>query len=128
MNMMKKYTFIATLPVLCFLTIGCHRPHKFARMAEETNKHCPMRLNETVTLDSTVYDEAQNRVSYFYSVNGELDDADYMRTHRATFHQTLKDAVDNSIEMEEYRRAHSSIRYVYSSSTQKGKTLAEFTF
>ncbi len=124
-EMMKK-----TLPILalCLLTTGCHRPHKFARMAEETNKNCPVRLNKTITLDSTAYDEALNRVSYYYSVSGELDDANYMRTHHATFRQALKDAVDNSIEMEEYRRANSSIRYVYFSSTKEGEMLAEFTF
>ncbi len=124
---MKKYPIITLLCALCLLA-GCHRPHKFTRMAEEANKNCPMRLNETVTMDSTAYDEALNRVDYYYTVSGELDDAAYMRTNYDAFKQALQEAIDNSIEMEEYRKANSSIRYIYFSASRKGEQLAEFSF
>ena len=125
--MMKRNILLMTISTLCLLA-GCHHPHKFTRMAEETNKNCPMRLNETVTLDSTTYDEALNRVSYYYSVSGELDNPEYMLTNYTTFKQTLQEAIDNSIEMEGYRKANSSIRYVYFSASRQGEALAEFLF
>lgn len=129
---MKRRTILIAVLGLLALT-GCndnrHRSQvrKFRQMAEKTNQSCPTRLNETVTLDSTRYDEKENTVSYFYSVTGELDNAAYMNSRYADFKQALQDAVDNSVEMEEYRKFGASIRYVYHSGSSK-KPLAEFVF
>lgn len=128
---MKRETII--IAALGFLTLaGCNNNHhsqvrKFKQTAEKTNRSCPTRMNETITLDSTRYDEKDNAVSYFYSVTGELDNAIYMNTHYATFKQALQDAVDNSVEMEEYRKFNTSIHYIYYSGSNK-KQLAEFSF
>ena len=84
-------------------------------------------MNETITLDSTCYNEKDNSVSYFYSGTGELDNATYMNTHYAAFKQALQDAVDNSVEMEEYRKFGTSIRYIYYSGSSK-RQLAAFSF
>ena len=121
------------IAALGFLTLaGCNNNHhsqvrKFKQTAEKTNRSCPTRMNETITLDSTRYDEKDNAVSYFYSVTGELDNAIYMNTHYATFKQALQDAVDNSVEMEEYRKAECSIKYIYISKKSQSR-LAEFSF
>lgn len=128
---MKRETII--IAALGFLTLaGCNNNHhsqvrKFKQTAEKTNRSCPTRMNETITLDSTRYNEKDNAVSYFYSVTGELDNAIYMNTHYATFKQALQDAVDNSVEMEEYRKFNTSIHYIYYSGSSK-KQLAEFSF
>ena len=113
---MKRETII--IAALGFLTLaGCNNNHhsqvrKFKQTAEKTNRSCPTRMNETITLDS---------------VTGELDNAIYMNTHYATFKQALQDAVDNSVEMEEYRKFNTSIHYIYYSGSSK-KQLAEFSF
>lgn len=123
---------IVTIAFLGFLTLsGCHnnrsQVRKFKQMAEKTNQSCPTRMSETVTLDSTTYNEKDNKVSYFYSVTGELDNLTYMNTHYATFKQALQDAVDNSVEMEDYRKFGTSISYIYYSGSNR-KQLAEFSF
>lgn len=84
-------------------------------------------MTETITLDSTRYDEKTNTVSYFYSVTGELDNATYMDSHYATFKQALQEAVDNSADMEPYRKFGTTVSYLYFSGSSR-KRLAEFTF
>lgn len=123
---------IITITVLSIFTLaGCDNNRsqirKFKQIAEKTNQSCPTRMNETVTLDSTRYDEQTNTVSYFYNVTGELDNANYMDTHYATFKQALQDAVDNSVDMEAYRKFGTTISYIYFSGSS-GKQLAEFSF
>ena len=54
------------IAALGFLTLaGCNNNHhsqvrKFKQTAEKTNRSCPTRMNETITLDSTRYDEKDN--------------------------------------------------------------------
>ena len=118
---------------LGFITLGgCDSQsrsqiRKFKQIAEKTNQSCPTRMNETITLDSTRYDEQTNTVSYFYNVTGELDSPTYMNTHYATFKQALQEAVDNSVDMEAYRKFGTTINYIYFSESSK-KKLAEFSF
>lgn len=128
---MRKETIV--IAVLGLMTLsGCQGGHnkqarKFRQMAQTINQSCPQRMSETIRLDSTSYDEKNNVMSYFYSVSGELDDAAYMSAHYDTFRQALQEAVDNSIEMEEYRNYGTSIRYIYFSGSNQ-KQLAEFSF
>ena len=124
--MKRETVIIAALGILTLA--GCNNNHrsqvrKFKQTAEKTNRSCPTRMNETITLDSTCYNEKDNSVSYFYSVTGELDNATYMNTHYAAFKQALQDAVDNSVEMEEYRKFGTSIRYIYIRDQVKGNWL-----
>lgn len=127
---MKKGLIIIAVSGL-FALAGCNnnnsQARKFKQMAEKTNKACPTRMSETITLDSTNYNEKKNMVSYFYSVTGELDNPTYMNNNYATFKQALQDAVDNSADMEDYRKFGTSVRYVYFSGSNK-KELAEFSF
>lgn len=127
---MKKGMIIIAVSGLLALS-ACHNSNsparRFKQMAEKANKECPTRMSETITLDSTNYNEKKNTVSYFYSVTGELDSPTFMNANYATFKQALQDAVDNSVEMEEYRKFGTSIRYIYFSGSNK-KELAEFSF
>ena len=124
---------IVITAVLCFAILtGCDnsqrsRAHKFQQMAEKINRNCPTRMSETIMLDSARYNAEANSISYFYSVSGVLDDADYMTTHYIAFKQALQEAIDNSVEMEEYRKANTSIHYIYHSDLNK-EQLAEFSF
>lgn len=127
---MKKGLIIIAVSGLLALA-GCNnnnsQARKFKQMAEKTNKACPTRMSETITLDSTNYNEKKNMVSYFYSVTGELDNPTYMNNNYATFKQALQDAVDNSVDLEEYRNYGTTIRYIYFSGSNQ-KELAEFSF
>lgn len=127
---MKKGLIIIAVSSL-FTLAACHnnnsQARKFKQMAEKTNKACPIRMSETIMLDSTNYNEKTNTVSYFYSVTGEPDNPTYMNNNYTTFKQALQDAVDNSADMEDYRKFGTSIRYVYFSGSNK-QQLAEFSF
>lgn len=127
---MNKGIFILAVSGLLALS-GCHNNNsqvrKFKQMAEKTNQSCPTRISETITLDSTNYNEKSNTVSYYYDVTGELDNPTYMNANYATFKKALQDAVDNSVDMEEYRKAGTTIRYIYFSGSNN-KPLAEFSF
>lgn len=127
---MKKATIIIAAFGLITLS-GCQsgrnrQAQKFSQMARSINQSCPQRMSETIRLDSTNYDEKNNVMSYFYSVSGELDDTAYMSARYDTFKQALQEAIDNSMEMEEYRNYGTSIRYVYFSGSNQ-KQLAEFS-
>ena len=100
---------------------------KFKETAERLNQTYPIRLNETITIDSTHYNEKDNTVSYYYTVTGELDDPQFMDNNYATYKKALQEAIDNSVEMEEYRKFGSKIKYIYYSGSNK-KKLAEFVF
>lgn len=127
---MRKGILLSVVCCSLFLA-GCgnknSQARKFKQIAEKTNQSCPTRISETVTLDSTSYNEKSNTVSYYYDVTGELDNPTYMNAHYATFKKALQDAVDNSVDMEEYRKAGTTIRYVYFSGSNN-KPLAEFAF
>lgn len=122
---------IACTAVLLSIGIGCQRKpvpvRQFLRLAEETNRNCPQRLNETITLDSTRYDEVQNAVFYYYTASGILDDPHYMQQNQIPFKQALQEAVDNSVEMKDYREYGTTFHYVYFS-TRTRQLLAEFSF
>lgn len=122
---------IACTAVLLSIGIGCQRKpvpvRQFLRLAEETNRNCPQRLNETITLDSTRYDEVQNAVFYYYTASGILDDPHYMQQNQIPFQQILQEAIDNSVEMKDYREYGTTFHYVYFS-TRTRQLLAEFSF
>lgn len=127
--MKKGLLIIAIAGVFAFYGCNNHNSpaRKFKQLAEKTNQSCPTRISETITLDSTSYNDKSNTVSYFYSVTGELDNPAYMKTNYAAFKQALQDAVDNSVDMEEYRNYGTTIRYIYFSGSNQ-KELAEFSF
>ncbi len=125
---MKKEIVLSALLIAALTACTSKGPaRKFKETAEKLNKSYPIRLNETVTIDSTHYDEQNNTVSYYYTVTGELDSPQFMNSNYATYKKALQEAIDNSVEMEEYRKFGSKIKYIYYSGSNK-KKLAEFAF
>ena len=117
---MKKEILLSALLIATLAACTGKGP---ARKFKETAE----RLNETITIDSTLYNEKDNTVSYYYTVTGELDDPQFMNNNYATYKKALQEAIDNSVEMEEYRKFESKIKYIYYSGSNK-KKLAEFVF
>ncbi len=110
---------VAALMAVCWACGGTGSPaRKIKRLAERTNRSCPLRINESITLDSTLYDEKAHALSYFYTVEGEADDSLYMEAHRSDLEQALYRAVENSAEMETFRQLGTSLRYVYYSASR----------
>ena len=73
------------------------------------------------------FKETAERLNQTYTVTGELDDPQFMDNNYATYKKALQEAIDNSVEMEEYRKFGSKIKYIYYSGSNK-KKLAEFVF
>ena len=125
---MKKEILLSALLIATLAACTGKGPaRKFKETAERLNQTYPIRLNETITIDSTHYNEKDNTVSYYYTVTGELDDPQFMDNNYATYKKALQEAIDNSVEMEEYRKFGSKIKYIYYSGSNK-KKLAEFVF
>ena len=125
---LKKEILLSALLIATLAACTGKGPaRKFKETAERLNQTYPIRLNETITIDSTHYNEKDNTVSYYYTVTGELDDPQFMDNNYATYKKALQEAIDNSVEMEEYRKFGSKIKYIYYSGSNK-KKLAEFVF
>ena len=125
---MKKEILLSALLIATLAACTGKGPaRKFKETAERLNQTYPIRLNETITIDSTHYNKKDNTVSYYYTVTGELDDPQFMDNNYATYKKALQEAIDNSVEMEEYRKFGSKIKYIYYSGSNK-KKLAEFVF
>ena len=111
---MKKEILLSALLIATLAACTGKGPaRKFKETAERLNQTYPIRLNETITIDSTHYNEKDNTVSYYYTVTGELDDPQFMDNNYATYKKALQEAIDNSVEMEEYRKFGSKIKYIY---------------
>ena len=104
---MKKEILLSALLIATLAACTGKGPaRKFKETAERLNQTYPIRLNETITIDSTHYNEKDNTVSYYYTVTGELDDPQFMDNNYATYKKALQEAIDNSVEMEELSLIH----------------------
>lgn len=123
-----KHTLCIAL-LTAFTLTGCQESYqeKFLRIAEQENAACPRRLNETTVMDSTRYDADLNRVHYYYTLSGNLDDAAYLKENAALHKQELQKAVYHLLETQEYLKHGTSFHIVYHSASN-GQVLAEFIF
>lgn len=122
--------------ILLFIVLGtallssCHQKtqgEKFKEMVARENKKYPARLDKNITIDSVAYDIPANKLTYYYSLVGELDNDSLIKQNYASLNNQLKEAVDNSVEMEKYRKFGTTIGYIYLSGSNK-KKLAVFSF
>ena len=98
-----------------------------AREAKEfTKKQCPLKVAESVVMDSMTFDKATHTISYIYSLDGVLDNADMLSKNNPR--QLLLGDLKNSTNLKLYKEAGYSFRYVYYSVKQKGTKLYEATF
>lgn len=125
---MKKILLLLVLGTT--LLISCHKKtqgEKFKEMVTNENKKYPARLDKNITIDSVAYDVPANKLTYYYSLVGELDNDSLIDKNYASLYNQLREAVDNSVEMEKYRKFGTTIQYIYLSGSNK-KKLAEFSF
>ena len=98
-----------------------------AREAKEyTKKHCPLKVDQSIVMDSMTFDKATHTISYAYSLDGVLDNADMLS--KSNPRQLLLGQLKNSTHLKLYKEAGYSFRYVYYSVKQKGTKLYETTF
>lgn len=122
---MKK---ICTLLIMTVLLTGCQETleERAARESRDyTEKHCPAPIAYQVTMDSMTFDKASHTFSYYYSLNGTLDDSTYLK--QSNPRDMLLQQVKNSTNLKIYKEAGYSFRYVYNSTKNK-VTLFDVTF
>lgn len=98
-----------------------------AREAREyTEKKCPAKIIDGVTIDSLVFYPKSRTLTYYYTADGVIDNAEALKEYdlRGMMLKELK----NSTAMKDYKEAGYNFGYVYYSTKNKGTRLFEATF
>ena len=120
---------ILFVPVGMLLFTACQESleERCARECKEyTKKKCPVLITKDVYLDSLTFDASKHLMTYYYTVEGVLDDAEALRQYdiRSMLLKELKKSTGDKL----YKDAGYSFRYVYFSAKYKGTQLVEATF
>lgn len=122
---------ILVLMILSFIICGCKKRDryatKFQRNSELINKSCPVRISNFITMDSTRYENKHNKLYYYFTISGDLDNKKVIEENYDKCKNDLKEAILNSVDMIEYQKHNTTIEYVYFSKMTKEK-LVTFTF
>ena len=123
---MKRITIViiaALLLTACQETLE-ERCEREAR--EYTEKKCPALITENVTIDSMTFNKSSHTTTYYYTLDGVLDNAEALKEH--DLKGMLLKELKNSTETLLYKEAGYNFRYVYFSTQKKGTKLFEATF
>ena len=117
------------LPAGMLLFTACQESleERCARECKEyTKKKCPVLIAKDIYLDSLTFTPSNQLLSYYYTVEGVLDDAEFLkqRDFRGMLLKELKRSTGDKL----YKDAGYSFRYVYFSGKHKGTQLVEATF
>ena len=123
---MKKIVFGM---MAALVLTGCQETmdERCAREAREyTEKKCPAQIIQGVTIDSLVFYPDTRTLSYYFTAEGVIDDAEALKGHdlRGMMLKELR----NSTAMKDYKDAGYNFGYVYYSTKNKGTRLFETTF
>ncbi|MCM1108333.1 MAG: hypothetical protein NC388_04645 [Clostridium sp.] len=126
---MKRKLWIG-LAALLTLT-GCRYENFDKRCEREarefTAKQCPRRMDPYTIMDSLTYTPRLKQLTYFYTLEGDLDNKALMTSDLMDEFQTsLYKNLSESIEMKAYKEHNLNFRYVYISGST-GEILTEVT-
>ena len=127
--MKKNFWIVFLVPVLFF---SCKKHETFeercAREARQyTLKQCPMTVQKGLTMDSIAYRGQGNKLIYYYTFSGELDNAEMIQKNSIPFKKKLLDALSTSVDLKAYKDRNISFEYVYSSKST-GKPILDYVF
>ena len=122
---MKKIVFLFLVMAL----MACQESldERCARECRDyTKKNCPSLIADGVTIDSLVFQQNTRTLTYYYTVEGVIDDAEQLKKHdlRGELLKELK----NSTSMKLYKEAGYHFRYVYYSTKNSGTKVFDTTF
>lgn len=123
----KRIILILSVGMLSFTACQESLEERCARECKEyTKKKCPVLIAKDIYLDSLTFNTSNQMLSYYYTVEGVLDDAEFLkqRDFRGMLLKELKRSTGDKL----YKNAGYSFRYVYFSSKHKGIQLVEATF
>ena len=123
----KRIILILSVGMLSFTACQESLEERCARECKEyTKKKCPVLIAKDIYLDSLTFNTSNQMLSYYYTVEGVLDDAEFLkqRDFRGMLLKELKRSTGDKL----YKDAGYSFRYVYFSGKHKGAQLVEATF
>ena len=122
-----KHLAIATIGMLLLTACQESLEERCEREAREyTEKKCPALIVENVTIDSMTFNKSSHTMTYYYTLDGVLDNAEALKKH--DLRDILLKELKNSTQAQLYKEAGYNFRYVYFSTQKKGTKLFEATF
>lgn len=113
--------------IIAFVSCQESLKNRCAREAQEfTKKNCPVKVNESMTIDSMTFDKTTTTLHYYYTVSGEFDNGQTLKDNKVR--QSLLDALRNTTAIKNYKEAGYNFAYTYWSASHKGQKVADFTF
>lgn len=123
-NMKKLFLFVWCMAICT----ACHKKTFDDIVTEEVErfnaKEAPKRLDMYTTFDSMAYDIDEQTLSYYYTIEGELD-SDLFPTELVK--EELKNNLSSSLQLKAHKERGLNFHYKYLSK-KTGETKVECTF
>lgn len=107
--------------ILCIIlaTISCQEnfDNRCQREAKEyTQRFCPQKMDENITLDSTTYDKKSRTYCYWYSITKNTYTESIrtqLKSQEADFRSKLLLMLINSVQLKSYKDKGINFEYIY---------------
>ena len=112
--------FVVMIGVAAMVLASCQEniEKRFEREAREfTEKQCPKKIHADIRIDSMSYSVDDRTFRYYYTLSGQMDNAEAMASQKATFREMLLNGVINSVETKKPKEEGVSFEYIYRSET-----------
>ena len=123
---MKK---IWILVAICTLLVGCRESleDRCAREAKEyTEKNCPTKMDNNITLDSMTFERDTHTLHYYYTLTGFADQDSVLEKVDAV--GALKEDLKNSTSLRVYKENKYRFAYAYRSGKDPKKIKLDVVF
>lgn len=128
MKIIKFITTVSLTALICSCNFESFDERCTREAKEYTEKYCPRRMNEYTMMDSLVFDSETHTFSYYYCLEGKLDNDTVINKEVANaFVEQLKKELTTSVELRSYKEKEVNFHYIYLSQ-KTGKVLFEKTF
>ena len=123
---MKKYWIISAITLL-FVSCQESLEDRCAREAQEyTRKNCPVRMDNTTTLDSMTFERATHTLHYHYELTGMADQDSIAKKIDAV--NILKKELKNTTTLKLYKDNHYRFAYTFRSEKDPSNVLIDVVF
>lgn len=114
---MKKIGHLLLLSAVTMLA-ACNFENFDERCAREareyTEKQCPQRMDICTIMDSLTYDQSTHTLTYYYTLEGELDTDSMMNKENCgKIEDLLRKNVINSVNLKTYKEHGINFSYCY---------------
>lgn len=116
------YQNIKKIFILCsiiFMITACQEnfDNRCQREAKEyTQRFCPQKMDENITLDSTTYDKGSRTYRYYYSIDKNANTASIraqLKSRENDFRSKLLLMLINSVQLKPYKDKGINFEYIY---------------